>query len=118
MKRRTVTLLLGACALSLLCHGSALAESGKRKPTRTATKELSEQEQFAKGYAERRRGGDNRNCPCASNPAAYCSCAPHNSYYGYGGYYGHDPYSTSAGWSRSDWRGSDIPTTGYTPPTR
>lgn len=120
MNSRSMKTMLGACALVLLSYGSAFAEGKGRKPTRASERgaTASEKSEFAKGYAERRRAGDNRNCPCASNPAAYCSCAPHNGYYYGGGYWGGgDPYSTSAGWSRSYWRGSDIPTTGYTAPT-
>lgn len=113
----------GVCVLFLTMSTNAWAEAGRRgrseskRPTTRAYASPTdrEEDEFARDYQQRRRAGDARNCPCASNPAAYCSCASHNGYYGWWG--GGDRYQTSSGWSRSYWRGSDTPTTGYTPPT-
>lgn len=90
---------------------------------KTAAKaEKSEQEQLADDYRARRSGKaqTQRTCPCASSNGT-CSCGPHDGYgygygYGYGGYYGAGS-GYGPGWSRN-YHYSDMPTTGYTAPTR
>ena len=99
-------------------HADGEPAKAKKSKRHAAARVLTEDEKLARDYAARRKAGGTDQCPCEGNAAQYCSCNSGRGGYGYGYGYGYhsDPYATSAGWSRSYWRGSDLPSTGYSAP--
>ncbi len=106
---RKFNFLIVTIVASLCVTSAASAESGKSKKKVSR----SETEKFADDYRDRREQGDTSlqhgYQPCRDGGR----CGYWGYGYGYGGYYGGYYGSSSPGWSRSYWRGSDIPTTGY-----
>jgi hypothetical protein len=101
-----LTLIL---AVSLCAISQAFAENGKAKQRDNR----SDSEKLADDYRARRERGDtalqHAYQPCRDGGR----CGYYGYGYGYGGYNGGYYGGSSPGWSRSYWRGSDIPTAGY-----
>jgi hypothetical protein len=110
MKNTQLISMITLGIVFLIASSNAMAAEGckgKKKDCRSDT------EKFADDYRNRRDQGDtalaHQYQPCRDGGR----CGYWGYGYGYGGYYGGSSGASSPGWSRSYWRGSDIPTTGY-----
>jgi hypothetical protein len=108
MKKLAIFAITFGLTLSLTSLASAESGKSKKKDNRSESEKLSDD------YRMRRDRGDtslqHAYQPCRDGGR----CGSWGYGYGYGGYYGGGYYGNSSpGWSRSYWRGSDIPTTGY-----
>jgi hypothetical protein len=107
MKKLAVFALTFGLSLGVASLASAEGAKSKKKESRSET------EKFADDFRARRERGDTSlqhgYQPCRDGGR----CGYWGYGYGYGGYYGGYYGNSSPGWSRSYWRGSDIPTTGY-----